>query len=127
MVWGGYTFMARILIIDDASFMRVMLKNILESGGHHVVGEASNGLDGFELYTKLNPDLVTMDITMPVLDGIASTSMILRKDSSAKIIICSAMGQQSMVLEAIKAGAKDFVVKPFKPEVVLDSIKKVMK
>ena len=105
--------MSRILIVDDAAFMRMMLKDILEKNGYQVIGEASNGLKAIELYKKDRPDVVTMDITMPGMDGI-------------DIIMCSAMGQQGMVMDAIKSGAKDFIVKPFQSERVIESVKKVL-
>lgn len=105
--------MARILVADDAAFMRMMLKDILGKAGHEVVGEASNGKEAARLYGELSPDLVTMDITMPDSDGIEGLKLIMEKDPSARVVMCSAMGQQAMVLEAIGAGARDFVVKPF--------------
>lgn len=118
--------MANILVVDDAAFMRMMLKDILVKGGHQVVGEAANGLEAIEQYDKLKPDLVTMDITMPQMEGIEALQRIKQNDPKAKIIMCSAMGQQMMVVQAIQAGAKDFVVKPFQAERVIESIKKVL-
>lgn len=118
--------MSKILVVDDAAFMRMMLKDILEKGGHEVVGEADNGQEAIEQYMSLRPELVTMDITMPVMEGIEALKHIRESDPHAKIIMCSAMGQQQMVLEAIQAGAKDFIVKPFERERVLKSIRKVM-
>lgn len=115
----------KVLIVDDASFMRVMLKNILQKHGYEVVGEAGNGQVAFEEYKAKKPDIVTMDITMPEVDGITAVRMIKEYDKSANIIMCSAMGQQSMVIESLKAGAKDFVVKPFVEEKVIDAIKKI--
>ncbi len=115
----------RVLITDDALFMRTMLKNILLHNGYEVVGEAANGRESVELYQTLRPDVVTMDITMPEMDGIAAVKEIRKKDPSAKIIMCTAMGQKSMVLEAVAAGAKDFLVKPFKPEKVLEAVQKL--
>jgi two-component system, chemotaxis family, chemotaxis protein CheY len=118
--------MARVLIVDDAAFMRMMLKDILTKNGIEVVGEAVNGQDGVEKYRELQPDLVTMDITMPEMDGISAVKGIRAEFPQAKVIMCSAMGQQPMVIEAIQAGAKDFVVKPFQPERVMESINKVL-
>ena len=118
--------MAKVLIVDDATFMRMMVKDILEKNGYEVVGEASNGLKAVELYKANRPDIVTMDITMPEMDGIEVVKEIKAFDPSAKIVMCSAMGQQSMVMEAIKAGAKDFIVKPFQADRVLEAIKKVL-
>jgi two-component system, chemotaxis family, chemotaxis protein CheY len=118
--------MARVLIVDDAAFMRMMLKDILTKNGLEVVGEAVNGADAIDKYRELNPDIVTMDITMPEKDGISAVKEIKAFSPQAKIIMCSAMGQQPMVLEAIQAGAKDFVVKPFQPDRVMESIKKVL-
>lgn len=117
--------MTKVLIVDDASFMRAMLKNILIKNGYEVVGEACNGQDAFEKYKELKPDVVTMDITMPEVDGITAVRMIREYDKTANVIMCSAMGQQSMVIESLKAGAKDFVVKPFVEEKVIDAIKKI--
>lgn len=116
----------RILIVDDAAFMRMMIKNILSKNGYEIVGEAENGKDAIEFYKKLKPDLVTMDITMPEMNGIEGVKAILEIDPSAKIIMCSAMGQQAMVMEAIQAGAKDFIVKPFQQERILQAIGRVL-
>jgi len=118
--------MSKVLIVDDAAFMRMMLKDILSNNGYEVVGEASNGNEAVEKYEQLSPDLVTMDITMPQCDGISALKQIIGKNPSAKVIMCSAMGQQAMVIESIQAGAKDFIVKPFQPPRVLESIKKVL-
>ncbi|MBI6872739.1 response regulator [Clostridium aciditolerans] len=117
--------MAKILIVDDAAFMRMMIKDILEKNGFQIVGEANNGLKAVELYKKEKPDVVTMDITMPDMDGIEAVKEIKAFDPAAKIIMCSAMGQQTMVMDAIKAGARDFIVKPFQPDRVLEAIKKI--
>ncbi len=114
----------KILITDDALFMRVTLKNMLTAGGYEVVGEAVNGQDAVEKYAACRPDLVLMDITMPVMDGIAATRAIRASDPNAKVIMCTAMGQKNMVVEALQAGAKDFVVKPFKPDDILGRIQK---
>lgn len=116
----------RILIVDDAAFMRMMIKDILTKNGFEVVGEAADGLQAVEKYKEVNPDLVTMDITMPEMDGITSLKEIKKIDPSAKIIMCSAMGQQAMVIDAIQAGAKDFIVKPFQADRVLEAIKKTL-
>ncbi|MDS1029556.1 response regulator [Bacillota bacterium LX-D] len=116
----------RILIVDDAAFMRMMIKDILNKNGYEVVGEAENGQKAVQLYKELNPDLVTMDITMPEMDGIAAVKEIKKIDGNAKVIMCSAMGQQMMVMEAIQAGARDFIVKPFQQERVLQAIQKTL-
>jgi two-component system chemotaxis response regulator CheY len=118
--------MAKVLIVDDAAFMRMMLKDILTKNGFEVAGEAQNGLLALEFYKNEKPDLVTMDITMPEMDGIQALKQIKGIDPTAKVIMCSAMGQQSMVMEAIKSGARDFIVKPFQPDRVLEAIKKVL-
>ena len=118
--------MARIMVVDDAAFMRMMLKDILSKGGYEVVGEAENGLKAVERYKELTPDLVLMDITMPELDGIGAVKQIKGIDPGAKIIMCSAMGQQAMVLESIQAGAKDFIVKPFQADRILEAVSKAV-
>ena len=118
--------MARVLIVDDAAFMRMMIKDILEKNGYEIAGEAANGAIAVEMYNKEKPDVVTMDITMPDMDAIEAVKNIRANDPNAKIIMCSAMGQQSMVMDAIKAGAKDFIVKPFQPDRVLEAVKKVV-
>lgn len=118
--------MARVLIVDDAAFMRMMIKDILEKNGYEVVGEASNGLKAVELYKAEKPDVVTMDITMPDMDGIEAVKEIKGFDPAAKIIMCSAMGQQTMVMDAIRSGARDFIVKPFQAERVLEAIRKTL-
>lgn len=117
----------RIMIVDDAIFMRMKLKDILEKNGYEVVAEAQNGADAIEKYKAERPDIVTMDITMPEMDGIEALRGIKRIDSSARVIMCSAMGQQAMVMEAIQAGALDFIVKPFETDRVIDSIVKASK
>lgn len=119
--------MAKILIVDDAKFMRVTLSNILSQENHKVVGEAQNGQEAVELYKELQPDLVTMDITMPVMDGLQAIEEIIHYDPEAKIIVCSAMGQQKIVVEAIELGAKDFIVKPFESSHVIDTVENVLK
>ena len=118
--------MARIMVVDDAAFMRMMLKDILTKGGYDVVGEAENGLKAIEKYKELTPDLVLMDITMPEMDGIAALKAIKANDPGASVIMCSAMGQQAMVIESIQSGAKDFIVKPFQADRVIEAVKKVV-
>ena len=115
-----------ILICDDAAFMRMMIKDILSKNGYTVAGEAENGVKAVEKYNELKPDLVLMDITMPEMDGIQALKNIKAADGGAKVIMCSAMGQQAMVIESIQAGAKDFIVKPFQAERVLEADKKVV-
>ncbi len=110
----------QVLIVDDALFMRNMLRDIFEAAEWQVVAEAENGLKAIELYRQHRPDLVTMDIVMPELSGLDAMQQILAEDPQAKVVMCSALGQESMVMEAIKAGAKDFIVKPFQDEQVLD-------
>lgn len=116
----------RILIVDDAAFMRMMIKDIVTRNGYEVVGEASNGREAVESYKLHRPDLVTMDITMPDMNGIEGVKAICSVDPDANIIMCSAMSQQHLVMEAIQAGAKNFIVKPFKQEQLLQTIKKVL-
>ena len=118
--------MARVLIVDDAAFMRMMIKDILEKNGFEVVAEACNGIKAVEAYKKERPDVVTMDITMPDMDGIEAVKQIKEFDPNAKVIMCSAMGQQSMVMDAIRAGARDFIVKPFQADRVLEAIGKAI-
>ena len=115
-----------ILICDDAAFMRMMIKDILTKDGYTVVGEAANGAEGVEKYSQLKPDLVMMDITMPEMNGIEALKKIKEGDASANVIMCSAMGQQAMVIESITAGAKDFIVKPFQADRVIEAVKKVL-
>lgn len=117
----------RVLIVDDAIFMRMKLKDILEKNGYNVIAEAQNGMEAVEKYKSENPDLVTMDITMPEMDGISALKIIKGIDSKAKVIMCSAMGQQSMVMDAIQAGAIDFIVKPFDNDRVVQSLNKATK
>lgn len=114
----------RILIVDDSMFMRNIIKNILVSNGYVIVGEASNGEEAIELYKSLKPDLVTMDITMPNIDGIAALNSIKQFDKNAMVIMITAMGQKILVNEAIEAGAIDFIVKPFQAEIVIKTIQK---
>jgi two-component system chemotaxis response regulator CheY len=116
----------RVLIVDDAAFMRMMVKDILSKNGYEIVGEAENGVKALEKYQELKPDLTTMDITMPEMDGITAVKEIKKLDPNAKVIMCSAMGQQAMVVEAIQAGARDFIVKPFQPDRVLEAVRKAV-
>lgn len=116
----------RVLVVDDAAFMRMMIKDILTKNGYEIAGEAENGQIAIDKFKEVKPDLVTMDITMPEMDGIAAVKEILGFDSTARVIMCSAMGQQSMVIDAIQAGAKDFIVKPFQPERVLEAVSKAL-
>ena len=118
--------MPSVLIADDAAFMRMMLKNVLTEAGYEVVGEAENGAVAVSKYRELNPDLTTMDITMPEMDGLAALKEIRSADPGARVVMCSAMGQQSMVIESIQAGAKDFIVKPFQPDRVLEAVQKAL-
>lgn len=115
-----------ILICDDAAFMRMMIKDILTKNGYNVVGEVENGLKAVEKYSETKPDLVLMDITMPEMDGIQALKKIKEQDPGATVIMCSAMGQQAMVIESIQAGAKDFIVKPFQADRVIEAVKKVV-
>ncbi len=116
----------RVLIADDAVFMRNMIRDIFSSNGDfEVIGEAANGEEAITKYTDLKPDVVTMDIVMPVKSGIEAVKEICRKDSKARIVMCSALGQESLVMEAIEAGASDFIVKPFTPEKVLEVVRKI--
>ncbi|MCR5831702.1 MAG: response regulator [Lachnospiraceae bacterium] len=115
-----------ILICDDAAFMRMMIKDILSKNGYNVAGESENGAKAVEKYSELKPDLVLMDITMPEMDGIQALKKLKESDPSALVIMCSAMGQQAMVIESIQAGAKDFIVKPFQADRVIEAVKKVV-
>ncbi|KQX69180.1 two-component system chemotaxis response regulator CheY [Paenibacillus sp. V4I3] len=116
----------RILIVDDAAFMRMMIRDILSKNGYEVCGEANDGAQAIEKYKELKPDLITMDITMPEMDGIQALKEIKKIEPTAKVIMCSAMGQQAMVIDAIQAGAKDFIVKPFQADRVIEAIKKTL-
>jgi two-component system chemotaxis response regulator CheY len=116
----------RILVCDDAIFMRTMISDILTGAGYEVVGEAETGVQAVQRYRELKPDLVTMDIVMPDMGGIDVVREIVKDDPKAKILMCSAMGQQALVVEAIQAGAKDFVVKPFQPSRVLEAVQRVL-
>lgn len=116
----------KILIVDDAAFMRMMIKDILTKNGYDVVAEAADGAQAIEKYKEHRPDLVTMDITMPEVDGISALKEIKKIDPDAKVIMCSAMGQQAMVIDAIQAGAKDFIVKLFQADRVIEAIQKTL-
>lgn len=116
----------KIMVVDDAAFMRMMLKDILVKNGYEVGAEAENGQVAVNTYQNAKPDLVVMDITMPEMDGITALKEIKRIDPGATIIMCSAMGQQAMVIEAIQSGAKDFIVKPFQADRVLEAVKKIL-
>lgn len=118
--------MGRILIVDDTMFMRTLLKNILFSGGHTIVGEAADGEEGIAKYKELKPDLVTMDVVMPKLNGIESLKGIKQFDPAAKVVMCTAVGQEQMVKLAIKTGAKGYIVKPFQAPKVLEEVKNVL-
>ncbi len=118
--------MARILVADDASFMRQMIREIIESEGHEVIAEASDGVEAVEAYKEHQPDLVMMDIVMPRRSGIDAVRGLMQMDPNACVVMCSALGQESLVTEALQAGAKDFIVKPFKPELVASTIRKVL-
>lgn len=114
----------KVLITDDTAFMRMSLRNILEKNGYEIAAEAEDGNQAVEKYEEVNPDLVTMDITMPNMDGITAIKKILEKDPEAKIIVVSAMGQKALVIEALNSGAKDFIVKPFQPDRILEAVQK---
>ena len=118
--------MARVLVVDDAVFMRKVVSDALAKGGHEVVGEASNGQEAVDRFQELKPDVTTLDITLPEKDGLAALKEIVAIDPDARIIMCSALGQESKVLEAVKSGAKDFVVKPFQPDRILDAAAKAL-
>lgn len=115
-----------VLIVDDAVFMRTMIADILKQAGFEVVGEAATGSEAVEKYSELRPDLVTMDIVMPDMGGIDAVKKIMKIDAEARILMCSAMGQQGLVVEAIQAGARDFVVKPFQPSRVLEAVQRLL-
>lgn len=118
--------MANILLVDDAAFMRLMLKNVLEGHGHSIVGEAGDGEQGFNKYKEVNPDITFLDITMPVRNGLECLKDIRAFNPNSKVIMCSAMGQQAMVIEAIQNGAKDFVVKPFNEDRIVAALNKIV-
>jgi two-component system, chemotaxis family, chemotaxis protein CheY len=118
--------MARILVVDDAAFMRRMVIDVLQGGGHEVIGEAANGNEALQRYQELRPDVMTLDITMPEKDGLTALKELIAIDPGAKVVMCSALAQESKVLEAVKAGAKDFIAKPFQAQRVLTAIEKVV-
>lgn len=116
----------KVLIVDDLTFIKIVLRDLVTRAGFRVVGEASNGLEAIEMYQERHPDVVLLDITMPKMDGITALKRILELDPLARIIMCSALGQQRLIVQAIQLGARDFIVKPFQPERVISSIKKTM-
>ena len=118
--------MARVLVVDDAAFMRKMVSDALSGGGHEIVGEAANGAEAVQRFQELRPDVMTLDITMPEKDGLAALREIIAVDPGAKVVMCSALGQESKVLESIKLGAKDFVVKPFQADRVVEAVGKAL-
>ena len=118
--------MARVLVVDDAAFMRKMLSDVLAKGGHEVIGEGANGIDAVNQYQALRPDIMTLDITMPEKDGLTALKEILNKEPTARVVMCSALGQESKVIESIQLGAKDFVVKPFQPAQLLEAVGKAL-
>ncbi len=118
--------MAQVLVVDDAAFLRAMLRDILEAAGHEVLSEAANGVEAIEKYKSFRPDVVTMDITMPVMEGLEALRQIKAFDANARIIMCSAMGQRDMIMEAIRSGASDFLVKPFQSARVVEAINKTL-
>jgi two-component system, chemotaxis family, chemotaxis protein CheY len=122
----GGSPVATILIVDDAKFMRMTLGNMLKDSEHQIIGEAETGIQAIERYRELQPDIVTMDITMPEMTGIEAVRRIVKDYPEAKIIMCTAMGQQKLVVEAIEAGAKDFIVKPFDESRVVEAINRVL-
>ncbi len=115
-----------IMIVDDLAFIKLLLKDLIEKAGFRVIGEASDGEEAIDMYQEKKPDLVLLDITMPKMDGITALKKILALDPGAKVIMCSALGQQRLIVQAIQLGAKDFIVKPFRPERVISSIKKAL-
>ena len=117
---------SRVLIVDDLAFIKLIIKDTLEKTGFEVAGEASNGVEAIEQYKRLQPDIVLMDITMPKMDGIQALQEIVKIEPQAKVIMCSALGQQKLIIQSIQLGAKDFIVKPFKPERIVGAIKKAL-
>ncbi len=115
-----------VLIVDDLTFIKIVLRDILEKSGFHVIGEASNGKQAVAMYQERHPDVVLMDITMPDMDGLTALKKIREVDPAAKVIICSALGQQRLIVQAIQLGAKDFIVKPFQPPRVVSALKKAL-
>jgi len=118
--------MSRVLIVDDAAFMRMTIRKILEADGYTIAGEADNGEDAVKKYKELLPDVVLLDITMPVMNGVDALKEIKKFDEKARVVICSAMGQQAMVAQAIQNGARDFIVKPFEKDRLIAAIKRVL-
>ncbi len=118
--------MARVLVVDDAVFMRKMVSDALSKGGHEIIGEAANGQEAVQQFQSLKPEVTTLDITMPEKDGIAALKEILAGDPAAKVVMCSALGQEAKVIESIRSGAKDFVVKPFQQDRVLAAVQKAL-
>ena len=118
--------MARVLVVDDAAFMRKVVSDALAAGGHEVIGQAGNGTEAVTQFTELRPELITLDITMPEKDGLQALSEIMTIDPGARVLMCSALGQESKVIESIKLGAKDFVVKPFQPDRLLEAVGKAL-
>lgn len=116
----------KILLVDDAAFMRMMLKDTLTKNGYTEVFEAVDGADAVEKFKEIGPDLVVMDITMPNMDGLEALKAIRALNGSANVVMCSAMGQESMVMEAVRSGAKDFIIKPFKPDRVLKTVNSIL-
>lgn len=116
----------RILIADDALFMRALLKKILLESGYSICGEASTGKEAVQMFQILKPDLVTLDITMPELDGISALKQIREYDPTAKVVMCTAMGQKSLIIEAIELGAKDYIIKPFQPDRIVEAFEKIL-
>ena len=119
--------MPTVLLADDLAFIKMVQREVLEANGFEVIGDAIDGVDVIEKFKKIKPDIVIMDITMPRMDGLNAMRAILKHDKKARIIICSALGQQKLIIEAIKSGAKDFVVKPFQPQRMLSALQKAMK
>ena len=118
--------MARVLIVDDASFMRMTIRQMLEKDGHETVGEAGDGIEAVRKFIEVKPDVVLLDITMPEMNGVEALKRIKELEPTAKVIICSAMGQQAIVAQAIQAGSKDFIVKPFEAERLIAAVNRVM-
>lgn len=118
--------MAKILVVDDAAFMRMMVKDTLSKNGYTDLYEAADGIQAVEVFNEVKPDLVIMDITMPNMDGLEALKTIMGQNPTANVVMCSAMGQEAMVIDAIKSGAKDFIVKPFKPERIIKTVEQLL-
>ncbi len=116
----------KIMLVDDAAFMRMMIKDTLQKNGYTEIVEAGNGEQALATYVAEKPDLVLMDITMPVMDGLEALRRLREMDSSARVVMCSAMGQETMVVDALKLGAKDFIVKPFKPDRIMKTVNSIL-